>query len=474
MTSIRFVCCIFFTLVISASSQAQGPLLQKAIGHDPGGSAPMSVAVADLNGDGIPDMVVANQNGSGDGTVGVLLGKGNGAFQPVVAYDSGGQQGWSVAVADVNGDGHPDILVLNSHNSFVVGVLLGNGDGTFAPAVTYKGDGFSIAVADVNGDGKPDLITGSAEVLLGNGDGTFQPAIRYGSGAMETVVADVNGDGKPDIVAIVDVVNVGTYIGVLLGKGDGTFPTQVLYSTGGVQSYSVAVGDLNGDGKPDIVASNYCTTEACNGDGSVSVLLGNGDGTFQAATTYDSGGRFATSVALGDVNGDGKLDVMVGNAYCQPVPCGSKSSVGVLVGKGDGTFQPLVTYLIPQSPFSLTVADVNGGLPDLLLAAGELYVMSAEPEELFVSVNGSPNPALVNQAVTFTATLTPKVGRVQSGQSVSFYDGQTAIGTVTTVGGTATLNTSFSTKGAHHVKAKVAHGAAFKSSAGVVKEVVNP
>src|ERR1700722_20809003 len=105
MTSNRFVCCIFFTLAISASSQAQGPLLQKAIGHDPGGSAPMSVAVADLNGDGIPDMVVANQNGSGDGTVGVLLGKGNGAFQPVVAYDSGGQQGWSVAVADVNGDG---------------------------------------------------------------------------------------------------------------------------------------------------------------------------------------------------------------------------------------------------------------------------------------------------------------------------------------------------------------------------------
>src|SRR5438876_797547 len=120
-----------------------------------------SVAVADVNGDGKPDLLVANE---GNATVGVLLGNGDGTFQPVVTYGSGGSGANSVAVADVNGDGKPDLLVATSLSA-TVGVLLGNGDGTFQSAVTYGSGGLnrasSVVGADVNGDGRPDLLVGT-------------------------------------------------------------------------------------------------------------------------------------------------------------------------------------------------------------------------------------------------------------------------------------------------------------------------
>ena len=238
-------------------------------------------------------------------------------FAPAVPYGSGGYDAYSVVVADVNGDGKPDLLVANncfSSSSCVngtVGVLLGNGDGTFQTAVTYGSGGYetlSLAVGDLNGDGKPDLVVanecasstncvnGTVGVLLGNGDGTFQTAVTYGSGGYDTLslaVGDVNGDGKPDLV----VANCGycgtgnDSVGVLLGNGDGTFQTAVPYDSGGSTSRSVAVGDVNGDGKPDLVVANQCVISSNCMNGLVGVLLGNGDGTFQAAVTYASGLR---------------------------------------------------------------------------------------------------------------------------------------------------------------------------------------
>jgi hypothetical protein len=173
-----------------------------AVTYNSGGSTPVSIAVADLNGDSNIDLVVANQDSS---TVAVLLGNGDGTFQTAESYSSGGIFTESVAVADVNGDGKPDLLVAINCTSSVdcsglVAVLLGNGDGTFHPAVAYSSGGQSaesVAVADVNGDGKPDLLVanicaslgsctiGTVDVLLGFGDGTFLPAVGYSSGDSE-------------------------------------------------------------------------------------------------------------------------------------------------------------------------------------------------------------------------------------------------------------------------------------------------
>ncbi len=153
--------------------------------------------------------------------------------------------------------------------------------------------------------------TGVVSVFLGKGDGTFQAGVPYSAGDPFTnslTLADVNGDGRFDVLvtnmcAANDCPN-GS-VSVLLGNGDGTFQAGVPYSSGGQFAFSVAVADLNGDGKPDLLVANECANSTCL-NGLVGVLLGNGDGTFQAAVTYGSGGYDATSLATADVNGDGK------------------------------------------------------------------------------------------------------------------------------------------------------------------------
>ena len=269
----------------------------------------------------------------------LMLSQSNPIFAPAVAYGSGGLEALSVAVGDFNGDGKPDLVVLNG-DSTTVGVLLGNGDGTFQAVVTYGSGGVypqSVAVADVNGDGKPDLVVaslcgsslkcGNVGVLLGNGDGTFQSVVSYSSGAQSAesvAVADVNRDGKADIVianyCLDPNVCAGGAVGVLLGNGDGTFQAAVNYDSGGSWARSVAVGDFNGDGKPDVVVTNT------GSPATVGVLLGNGDGTFQAAVTYGLGRIEADSVAVADVNGDGKPDLVVANCAIQLLECVARLS----------------------------------------------------------------------------------------------------------------------------------------------------
>jgi hypothetical protein len=335
------------------------------------GNYPVSVAVGDFTGDGKLDIAVANQN---DGTVSVLLGNGDGTFETQKTVPVGTSLS-ALAVADVNGDGKADIIV--SANTFgdTVSVLLSNGDGTFTPDPSSSpglplgtfavGNGpEALAVADLNGDGLPDIITANylddtVSVLLNNGNGTFQTQQTFATGYRPSAVAvgDVNGDGIPDLV----VPNQGSRsapantVSVLLGNGDGTFapPENVVVS---LPLSNVAVADVNGDGKSDIIFTSFSAN-------TVGVLLSNGDGSFRSLQRFTVRGlsRVPGAVAVADFDGDGRLDLVTSDA--------SSGSVSVLPGNGDGTFQTLPTFAVGSAPVAVAVADVNGdGKPDIVTA----------------------------------------------------------------------------------------------------------
>ncbi|MGH8379012.1 MAG: FG-GAP-like repeat-containing protein, partial [Gammaproteobacteria bacterium] len=389
------------------------------------GSNPSAVAVADL-GNGNPDIVVANDGAS---TLSVLIGNGNGSFANQVIYATA-EGPLALAIGDL-GNGHPDVAVVTpncSGNPIVctnsVQVLLGNGTGTLQTPATYAvgagpravtiakisgnqtavivanstdnnlsvldaNNGIlssqqntyaigqyskGIAVADL-GNGQPDIVTTSLgsdtiNVLLGNGDGTFQPqtAITLGSTIPIGIAIADFGNGHPD--AVVANGN-GSNVSVLLGNGNGSFGAPASFTTG-QYPWAVAVADL-GNGEPDIVTANYCGSCA----GSISVLLGNGNGTFKPQTAYavDSNPE---SVAIGDL-GNGHPDIVTANS--------GSNSISVLIGNGDGTFKPQVSYSIYTSstppvsagPVSVAIADLGNGHPDVVVAVGGSVTVGALP-----------------------------------------------------------------------------------------------
>jgi len=322
------------------------------------------VAVADTNGDKIPDLI-------GEGIyagVTVLLGNGNGTFRQGPSSDLGMKDFLHFVAADMNGDGVPDLVLAGGLNSLVapegVGVCFGNGDGTFQPAVFYAGgtDKYigTPVVGDFNGDGIPDAATvGGSGIWLftGAGGGVLNPGVLIpfagsGNGANNIVAADFNGDGKLDLL-----VTTLTGFAVLLGNGNGTFQPQISFSTPAPPGW-IATGDINMDGNQDIAVipanSNY-----------VFLYLGNGKGGFSGPTYADLPG--AVGFAIGDVNGDGIPDLVSSYSY-------------VALGRGNGTFKPPVFYPVAAGLFpdvNVVLADLRqDGLTDIVAQTGTGDIVS--------------------------------------------------------------------------------------------------
>src|SRR6266568_1526731 len=331
-------------------------------------------------------------------------------FNPQTEYVAGSQQGPSnIVVGDFNGDGKPDLAVAN-FGDWNVYVLLGNGDGTFqvARSVYFNGGGarfWYIAEGDFNGDGKLDLAVtdysnNNVSVLLGNGDGTFQAPRTFPVGIhpAQVAVGDFNGDGKPDLV--VSNFDDNT-LSVLLGNGDGTFRAAQTFGGVGPKPQTVAVGDFNGDGKPDLVAPNY-------GSNSISVLLGNGDGTFQAAQNYlvDSAPVF---VAVGDLNGDGKPDLAVADLHTFNISVLINNSGGSSVvatptfSPGGGTYTGSVTVTISDATSGATVYyTTDGSTPTTSSAvySGALTFTQTTTLKAIAAASGMTNSGVASATYT--------------------------------------------------------------------------
>jgi hypothetical protein len=336
------------------------------------GSEPQSVVLGDFNGDGQPDIVVAD--GCGDlqctttGVVSVLLGRRDGTFRPRHQFVAGPPDSTAdyLAAADFNGDGALDVAVVNTKiNVFgKVSILLGNGDGTFQLPVSYDTGPVPVAVAtgDFNGDRHIDMAvintsTGDVSILLGKGDGTFKAAVNYltETSPQGITVADFNHDSKLDLAIANECGNdpqcrAGS-VSVLLGNGDGTFQADTGFLTLGIFPVAVAAGDFNHDGNLDLAAANACGTDpTCTTTGSVSVLLGNGDGTFQTAMNFNAGPD-TVRLAVADFNGDHRPDVAAVNYQ--------SGDVSILLGNGDGTLRPAVSFPVGINPRSVAAGDLN-------------------------------------------------------------------------------------------------------------------
>jgi hypothetical protein len=339
------------------------------------GNEPVSALVADVNGSGVPALVVINKSSN---TFSVLAGNGDGTFKNAVDFVAGNAP-LAAAAGDFYGNGHVDLAIIN-HLSQTVSVPPGMGDGTFKAARSYPSgvEPVSIASGNLNGSKIPALVvanycgsdpscgaSGSISVFLANDRGVYRLSSTYeaGAGTNFVVLSDVNGDGKLDMIALNRVDGTAS---VLLGLGDGTFGHPTTFPLAG-SPLAVAVGDVNKDGKPDLAVLEDCGSAKCSQPGSLEILRGAGDGSFQSVASYNVG-YSPNSVVMGDINGDKKIDILASNRCGTDASCQSSGTASVLIGDGTGKFIAGRDVVLGKSPSSIALGSLTGSGADLVVS----------------------------------------------------------------------------------------------------------
>ncbi|HVU51984.1 MAG TPA: VCBS repeat-containing protein, partial [Polyangia bacterium] len=341
------------------------------------GSGPDSIVVADLDRDGRLDLATSNwggARGSDDGSVSVLLANGPGTFAAQTMYETEIQPN-DLAVGDLTGDGLPEIVVAGGLDT--LNVLHNAGGGAFAPRPgVHLSEPLAVTVADLDGDGRADVAASmgsdAVDIFLGKGDGTLVPTGQYVTGDMTygLAAADLDGDGRLDLVATNVSYPPGVGLPVSLGEGrvavfinqgGGKFADEVRYQAGNGTD-ALAVADLDGDGRPDVAVAN-------DFDGTVGVFHNRGDGTFDSQAAYEVGATTSTAqgggmagVVAADFDGDGHVDLVTTRTL------DDDTTVVLLRNAGDGTFAPPAAVPGPARPEAIASGDFDGdGRPDLAI-----------------------------------------------------------------------------------------------------------
>ena len=394
----------------------------------PAGPTPSLITSGDFNGDGDADFAVGSPQSD---TILVYMGDGEGGFgSPVLLTLGDGVQPTAMLAADFNHDGKADLVLATSLG---IGMYLGEPGGLGSISVSSISSSgavtaASMAAADFNGDGKLDLavagtVSGNGEIAVyfGDGQGGFQPSKRYTSGISlsSIVAADLNGDGKPDLAATDYGVFAGAPGGlmVLFNQGAGTFGTPSTYAVG-ANPRGVAIGDLNGDGKPDLAVATTVLDSTGFPNGSVAVLLGSGLGNF-GNPTFNAADAAPFAVAIGDFDQDGLPDVLASTC------CGG-TDMNLFSGNGDGTLQAELDFAGGPSPQGFAVADFNGdGKPDVAVAASAatglaatgdaVVLLNLEPSLVNLSAAGGVTPPLAPNSIVSAYGMDLATGALSSG-----------------------------------------------------------